>query len=101
MDTISDPEVAFVPDQDPEAVQAVASFDDQVKVIGWPTSIFSEDDWKKIVGINLAINPVPTPPSHEATKIKIIKSELIFFTVGLLPYQSNVARIAKCLNELF
>jgi hypothetical protein len=49
----------------------------------------------------LAINPVPTPPSHEATKSKIIKSELIFFTVGLLPYQSNVARIAKCLNELF
>ncbi len=86
MDTISDPEIAFVPDQDPEAVQVVASFEDQVKVIGWPTSIFSEDDWKKIAGTNLVINPIPTPtpPSHDATKIKIIKSELIFFTVSLL-----------------
>lgn len=68
----SDPEVAFEPDQDPEAEQLVASVDDQVRVIEEFTSVESADAERVtvILGVGATGAELPPPPPPPQLKIK-------------------------------
>src|SRR5262245_58668778 len=63
----SDPEVALVPDQPPEAVHEVASVEDQVSVTDEPETIDESLDVKMTVGgvgLSLPLPLSPPPPTH-------------------------------------
>jgi len=68
----SDPEVAFEPDQDPEAEQLVASVDDQVRVIEEFTSAELADAERvtEILGVGATGAEPPPPPPPPQLKIK-------------------------------
>ena len=82
----SDPEVAFEPDQDPEAEQLVASVDDQVRVIEEFTSVESADAERVtvILGVGATGSEFPPPPPPPQLKTKNTAKRVKRFLIYLI-----------------
>ena len=78
MVTSSEPLVAFVPDQVPDAVHEVALVDDQVRVTRVSIGTDEDDEERDEVGLGsegVGVPPPPPPPPQPITNIKTSKLE--------------------------
>ena len=75
--TYSVPLLPFVPDQDPEAVHAVAFVEDQEISTEEPTSLVFKLDVKEVItaaslATTAAVPPPPPPPQEDIKKIELM-----------------------------
>ena len=79
MVTSSEPLVAFVPDQVPDAVHEVALVEDQVRVTAVSINTDEDDEERDEVGLGSGgvggVPPPPPPPPQPITNIKTSKLE--------------------------